>query len=212
MEAVESAEQGEQLLDKREFLMLITDAHLGGLNGYELLARARRRRPELPMLMITAYATPKLAAEAIKAGASDYLPKPFAPEELLLHVSRCAERYKLLKENAALRETVTSAYSLDSIIGDSPRLRVEFFKPPAFAKDDDAEGTLAFNLAGSTASNDGSSILEQAEAPIHISNVQVVDPSTKKPTRIGAKVETVTKNGVKKTVRVRVAKKSGKEI
>ena len=54
--------------------------------------------------------------------------------------------------------------------------------------------------------------IEQAEAPIHISNVQVVDPSTKKPTRIGAKVETVTKNGVKKTVRVRIAKKSGKEI
>jgi large subunit ribosomal protein L24 len=50
--------------------------------------------------------------------------------------------------------------------------------------------------------------IEQAEAPIHISNVQVVDPSTKKPTRIGAKVETVTK----KTVRVRIAKKSGKEI
>ena len=122
VEAVESAEQGEQLLEKREFLMLITDAHLGGLSGYELLARARKRRPELPMLMITAYATPKLAAEAIKAGASDYLPKPFAPEELLLHVSRCAERYKLIQENAALREKVVSTYSLDSIIGDSPRM------------------------------------------------------------------------------------------
>ena len=70
VETVESAEQGEQLVDKREFLMLITDAHLGGISGYELLARVRKRRPDLPMLMITAYATPKLAAEAIKAGAS----------------------------------------------------------------------------------------------------------------------------------------------
>lgn len=50
------------------------------------------------------------------------------------------------------------------------------------------------------------------EAPIHISNVALIDPETKKPTRIGARVETVTKNGVTKTVRVRVAKKSGKEI
>ena len=43
--------------------------------------------------MITAYATPKLAVEAIKAGAIDYLAKPFAPEELLHAVARCAERF-----------------------------------------------------------------------------------------------------------------------
>lgn len=54
--------------------------------------------------------------------------------------------------------------------------------------------------------------LEVVEASIHISNVALVDPSTKKPTRIGSRLETVTKNGVKKTVRVRVAKKSGKDI
>jgi large subunit ribosomal protein L24 len=54
--------------------------------------------------------------------------------------------------------------------------------------------------------------LEVVEASIHISNVALVDPSTKKPTRIGSRQETVTKNGVKKTVRVRVAKKSGKDI
>lgn len=122
-EAVESAEQAEQLLEKREFLMLITDAHLGGLSGYELLARVRRRCPELPMLMITAYATPKLAAEAIKAGASDYLPKPFAPEELFLHVNRCAERYRLIAENATLRERITDSYQLENIIGESPNMK-----------------------------------------------------------------------------------------
>ena len=54
--------------------------------------------------------------------------------------------------------------------------------------------------------------IETVEASIHISNVALVDPSTKKPTRLGSKVETVTKNGVKKTVRTRIAKKSGKEI
>ena len=54
--------------------------------------------------------------------------------------------------------------------------------------------------------------IETVEAPIHISNVALVDPSTKKPTRIGARLETVTKGGVKKTVRIRVAKKSGKDI
>ena len=50
------------------------------------------------------------------------------------------------------------------------------------------------------------------EAPIHISNVQVVDPETKKPTRIGIRTETVERNGRTKTVRIRVAKRSGKDI
>jgi large subunit ribosomal protein L24 len=58
--------------------------------------------------------------------------------------------------------------------------------------------------------------IETVEAPIHISNVQLVDPSTKKPTRIGSKVTTVKKTvdgkEVVKTVRVRIAKKSGKEV
>src|SRR5437773_8024733 len=66
----------------------------------------------LPIL-ITAYATPKLAAEAIKAGAIDYLAKPFAPEELLHAVGRCAERYRLLQENASLRARATETYRLE---------------------------------------------------------------------------------------------------
>ena len=54
--------------------------------------------------------------------------------------------------------------------------------------------------------------LETHEAPIHISNVAVVDPKSKKPTRVGYESKTVTKNGVKKQVRVRIAKKSGEEL
>jgi len=54
--------------------------------------------------------------------------------------------------------------------------------------------------------------IEIAEAYIHISNVALIDPSTKKPTRLGARLESVTRDGVKKTVRVRVAKSSGKDI
>jgi large subunit ribosomal protein L24 len=54
--------------------------------------------------------------------------------------------------------------------------------------------------------------IETMEAPIHISNVQVVDPSTKKPTRVGHRVEEQVKDGNKRTVRVRYAKKSGKDL
>ncbi|GGI48183.1 large subunit ribosomal protein L24 [Agromyces flavus] len=54
--------------------------------------------------------------------------------------------------------------------------------------------------------------IETHEAPIHVSNVALVDPETKKPTRVGFRTETVTKDGVEKTVRVRYAKKSGKDL
>lgn len=54
--------------------------------------------------------------------------------------------------------------------------------------------------------------IETHEAPIHVSNVALVDPESKKPTRVGFRTETVTKDGVQKTVRVRYAKKSGKDL
>ena len=54
--------------------------------------------------------------------------------------------------------------------------------------------------------------IETMESPIHVSHVALVDPKTKKPTRVGFKLETVEKNGVKKTKRVRYAKKSGKDL
>ena len=117
-----SAEQGLTLLNDEEFFMVITDARLTGMNGYDFLGKVKARWPDLPILMITAYATPKLAVEAIKAGALDYLAKPFAPEELLLAIARCAERYRLLRENAALRAKAGEVYKLAHIIGDSPRM------------------------------------------------------------------------------------------
>jgi DNA-binding NtrC family response regulator len=121
--AVESAEAALRLLAQDEFLMVITDARLGGMSGYELLDKIKAQRPALPVLMITAYATPKLAAEAIKAGAIDYLAKPFAPEELLHAIERCAERHRLLQENAALRARAVEPYRLEHIIGESPKMR-----------------------------------------------------------------------------------------
>jgi len=119
--AAESAEQALKLLEQEEFFMVITDARLGGMSGYDFLKLTQARFPKMPILMITAYATPKLAVEAIKSGAIDYLAKPFAPEELLHAVARCAERHKLLTENAALKARAGEAYRLEQIIGDSRR-------------------------------------------------------------------------------------------
>lgn len=66
--------------------------------------------------------------------------------------------------------------------------------------------------AGQTARGTTTGGIETVESPIHVSNVALVDPKTKKATRVGFRTETVTKNGVAKTVRVRYAKKSGEKI
>src|SRR5271154_1299679 len=121
--AVESAEEALQVLAHEEFFMVITDARLGGMSGYEFLKKIHAQWPDLPALMLTAYATPKLAVEAIKSGAIDYLAKPFAPEELLHAVARCAERHQLLRENAALRSRAGEIITLDQIVGESEKIR-----------------------------------------------------------------------------------------
>lgn len=66
--------------------------------------------------------------------------------------------------------------------------------------------------AGATARGSVTGGIETHEAPVHISNVMVVDPETKEPTRVGFRTETVTRDGKERTVRVRYAKRSGKDI
>ncbi|MBU6409777.1 MAG: sigma-54 dependent transcriptional regulator [Verrucomicrobia bacterium] len=120
---VESAEEALKLLGSEPFLMVITDARLGGMSGYEFLKKVHAQWPDLPALMLTAYATPRLAVEAIQSGAFNYLSKPFAPEELLHAVGRCAERFELLKENERLRSRTGEIHSLDQIVGESEGMR-----------------------------------------------------------------------------------------
>jgi DNA-binding NtrC family response regulator len=121
--AAESAEEALRLLAAEDFFMVITDARLGGMTGYEFLNKIKNQWPEIPSLMITAFATPKLAVEAMRAGALDYLPKPFEPEQLFHAVARCAERYRLLKENEVLRSRAGEVLTLDQIVGDSVKIR-----------------------------------------------------------------------------------------
>ena len=121
--AAESAEEALKMLADDEYLIVITDVRLGGMSGHDLLGKIRSRWPNLPVLMITAHATPKLAVEAIQAGAMHYLSKPFAPEELFHTLARCAERYRLLRDNAALRTRTGEIFGLHQIVGESPKIR-----------------------------------------------------------------------------------------
>lgn len=118
----DSAEQALKLLEQGEYFMVVTDVRLGGMSGHDLLRRARARWPDTPVLVITAYATPRQAVDAIKAGAYDYLAKPYEPEALRQAITRSAEVYRLRKENASLRARSGEIYRLEHIIGESPKM------------------------------------------------------------------------------------------
>lgn len=84
----QSAEQALLLLKQHQVQLVISDVQMQGVSGLTLLKTLREHYPQLPVLMMTAYATVQAAVEAIQLGAIDYLAKPFSPEVLLNTVSR----------------------------------------------------------------------------------------------------------------------------
>ncbi|HEY8668981.1 MAG TPA: sigma-54 dependent transcriptional regulator [Tepidisphaeraceae bacterium] len=85
------------------FDLLITDLKMPKMTGIELLAEAKRLRPDMPVVLMTAFATVATAVEAMKLGAYDYIQKPFDGEEIKLLVDRTLEHTRLIRENQALR-------------------------------------------------------------------------------------------------------------
>jgi two-component system response regulator FlrC len=86
--AANCAEQAMLLLKKEQFSLVVSDVQMGTMSGLDLLRSIKLNHPELPVLMMTAYATIDDAVEAMRLGAIDYMAKPFAPEVLLNMVSR----------------------------------------------------------------------------------------------------------------------------
>jgi DNA-binding NtrC family response regulator len=98
---------------------VITDLKMPGMDGLELLQRIRKLDPELPVILMTAYATVDTAVEALKLGAFDYIQKPFEGDDLVATVQRAVKQCELLKENAALKKTDGSVSSLRELVGGS---------------------------------------------------------------------------------------------
>ncbi len=102
--------------------LIICDVNMPGGNGFELLHVARRRAPEIAVIMITGYGTIESAVEAIQMGAYDYLTKPIIDDELKLCVQRALAQQALVRENRALREQLDTRYGLEAIVGQDYRM------------------------------------------------------------------------------------------
>jgi len=95
---IDTAANGEEALAKlkgREFGLILLDIRMPGMDGMEVLRRVREIRPDIRIIMITAYGTIESAVEALKLGAVDFLQKPFDPEEIRELVSRVIDRDRL---------------------------------------------------------------------------------------------------------------------
>lgn len=126
---VESVDRGDlavQRIGSGSFDVLITDINMPGLSGDQVLAEVRRLRPDIAVVVITGYGTVQSAVAAMKAGASDYLLKPFVNEQLALILDRLQHVRELEAENRELRERAEEAPGFREMTGSSSVMHALF--------------------------------------------------------------------------------------
>jgi DNA-binding NtrC family response regulator len=128
--AVELAESGESAIAKLQddvYDLVLTDLALGrGASGMDVLKQVKELRPETAVVMITAHGSEKIAVEAMKAGAEDYIPKPFDNDELRVVIKRALELRRLERENRLLLERIQRDYGFEKLIGSGPSMQRVF--------------------------------------------------------------------------------------
>ena len=122
-----SGDEGLELARSFPFDAVIVDVMMPGMDGLTLLDELKKLDDDLPVLMVTAFASVETAIAAMKRGAFDYITKPFKNDEVLVVVKNAVERRQLLAENAALRQSLQAQYQrFAGIIGRSPRMKQVF--------------------------------------------------------------------------------------
>jgi DNA-binding NtrC family response regulator len=123
---IEGAGTGEAALEKLRagpFDLVLTDLKLPDTDGIEILKTARELHPETVVILITAYGTIGSAIEAMRAGAYDYVSKPFRAGEILQVVEKALERVRLRREVVQLRQAVKERFAFASLVGKSPKMQ-----------------------------------------------------------------------------------------
>jgi two-component system response regulator PilR (NtrC family) len=119
--------EGLDLARSVPFDAAIVDVMMPGMDGISTLDELKKLDDELPVLMITAFASVETAINAMKRGAFDYITKPFKNDEVLVVVRNAVERRRLVAENTALKQNLQAQYQkFAGIIGRSPRMKQVF--------------------------------------------------------------------------------------
>jgi two-component system response regulator AtoC len=121
-----TAENGSKALEiigREKMGIVITDLVMPGMDGIELMKRAKEILPSIEVIIITAYASIPTAITAMKEGAYDYIEKPFCPERAELLVKKLAEHQELVEENLSLRQRLEDRYRFENIIAKSSKMQ-----------------------------------------------------------------------------------------
>ncbi|MHA2060855.1 MAG: sigma-54-dependent transcriptional regulator [Candidatus Sifarchaeia archaeon] len=112
-----------QIIERERPSIAIVDLVMPGIDGIELLKRAKEAIPSIEVILITAYASIPTAIAAIKEGAYDYIEKPFSPHRVELLINKLVERQELIKENISLHRKLEKRYRFENIITKSSRMK-----------------------------------------------------------------------------------------
>src|SRR5690554_1542791 len=124
--AASSGDEALELLEEFEADFIITDVRMKGMSGIELTERLSERAHPATIIVMSAFGSIPLALEAIKAGAYDYINKPFERDEVILALKKAEERERLRRENRALRESLRKEARYGRMIGRSPAIQKVF--------------------------------------------------------------------------------------
>jgi DNA-binding NtrC family response regulator len=117
------AESGLKLLQENAIDLVLTDLKLPGMDGLEFLQAVKRQNAALPVVVMTAFGTVETAVEAMKAGASDYVLKPFSLAEMRMVVHKELDVRNLREENRSLREALGKRYAHPNIVARSAKMQ-----------------------------------------------------------------------------------------
>lgn len=117
------AESGLKLLRENAVDLVVTDLKLPGMNGLEFLQAIKHQNAALPVVVMTAFGTVETAVEAMKAGASDYVLKPFSLAEMRMVIHKELDVHNLREENRSLREALGKRYTHPNIVAQSPKMQ-----------------------------------------------------------------------------------------
>lgn len=121
-----SGEEGIKLAREKEFDAVILDVMMNGMGGLATLQELRKTDPDIPVIMVTAYASLENAIECMKQGAFDYITKPFKNDAVLLAIQKALKQRSLLRENKNLKSQLKEIYGFENIVGHSEQMRKVF--------------------------------------------------------------------------------------
>jgi len=119
----ENGSQALELIEKERLGIVLADLVMPGMDGIELMKRAKETYPNVAVIIITAYGSIATAIAAMKEGAYDYIEKPFCPERMELLVEKLVEHQNLVEENISLRQRLEDRHHFENIIAKSHKMQ-----------------------------------------------------------------------------------------